>query len=181
MVQGVTNVVVAGVGGQGIMTLARWLGRAAAALGLDVRIAEVHGLSQRGGSVEVHLRFGERVRSPTISEGDADYVLALEALEALRAFRYLKQSSLLISNKRVIQVPGRYVDPSSVFSALGSLPFVRLVPAYDIALKLGDPIYENAALLGYAATVMGLAAAVDWLDERNARAFREGAALAAKA
>jgi indolepyruvate ferredoxin oxidoreductase beta subunit len=175
----VTSVVVVGVGGQGVVTLARWLGRAAAAAGHDVRIAEVHGLSQRGGSVDVHIRFGERVRSPTVPEGGADYVIALEALEALRAFRYLREGSSLVVNKRVIQVPGKYVEPDLVFKSLVGKGFVvRIVPAYDIAVKLGDPLYENAVMFGYAAALLGLAGAVDWLDERNLKAFREGVSLA---
>ncbi len=174
----VTSIVVVGVGGQGVMTLARWIGRAALAAGYDVKIAEVHGLSQRGGSVEVHVRFGERVYGPIVSEGDADYVAALEALEALRAFRYLKEGALLVVNKRVIQVPGRYMDPEQIYAALSSYKNSRLIPAFNIAVKLGDVVYENAVLLGYLTKILGLDAYVDWLDERNKKAFEEGRRLA---
>ncbi|WP_193385957.1 indolepyruvate oxidoreductase subunit beta [Thermoproteus uzoniensis] len=174
----VTSVVIVGVGGQGVMTLARWLGRAAMAAGYDVKIAEVHGLSQRGGSVEVHVRLGDRVYGPVVSEGDADYVVAMEALEALRAFRYIGGNTVLVVNKRVIQIPGRYLDPEQVYKALQTYKNLRLVPAFDIAMKIGDPIYENSVLLGYLAKLLGVDERVDWLDERNRRAFDEGRRLA---
>ena len=82
-----TSIVIVGVGGQGALTLARWIGEAALAEGYDVRIAEIHGMSQRGGSVEVHVRFGTEVYAPIVEEGGADLVIALEAVEALRGFR----------------------------------------------------------------------------------------------
>lgn len=174
----VTSIVIVGVGGQGVMTLARWIGRAALAAGYDVKIAEVHGLSQRGGSVEVHVRFGERVYGPVVPEADADYVAALEALEALRAFKYIKDKTLLVVNKRIIQIPGRYMDPEQVYAALLSYKGTRLIPAFDIAVKLGDPIYENSVFLGFLTKILGLDGYVDWLDERNSRAFEEGRKLA---
>ncbi len=174
----VTSIVVVGVGGQGVMTLARWIGRAALAAGYDVKIAEVHGLSQRGGSVEVHVRFGERVYGPVVSEADADYVAALEALEALRAFKYIKEGGVLVVNKRIIQIPGRYVDPEQVYAALSSYARTRFIPAFDIAVKLGDPIYENSVIFGFMARMLGLDGYVDWLDARNLKAFEEGRKLA---
>jgi Pyruvate:ferredoxin oxidoreductase and related 2-oxoacid:ferredoxin oxidoreductases, gamma subunit len=174
----VTSVVVVGVGGQGVMTLARWLGRAAAAAGYDVKIAEIHGLSQRGGSVEVHVRFGDRVYGPVVPEGDADYVAAMEAVEALRAFRYLREDTVLVVNRRVIQIPGRFLDPEQVYRALQTHRYLRLVPAFDVAAKMGDPIYENSVLLGYLTRLLGIDGRVDFLDERNRRAFDEGRRLA---
>jgi indolepyruvate ferredoxin oxidoreductase beta subunit len=96
------SIVIVGVGGQGALTLARWIGEAALAEGYDVRIAEVHGMSQRGGSVEVHVRFGREVSAPIVEEAGADLVIALEAVEALRGFRNLKPSGVLVINKRVI-------------------------------------------------------------------------------
>ncbi len=100
-----TSIVIVGVGGQGALTLARWIGEAALAEGYDVRIAEIHGMSQRGGSVEVHVRFGREVYAPIVVEAGADLVIALEAVEALRGFRYLKPGGVLVINKRVIQPP----------------------------------------------------------------------------
>jgi indolepyruvate ferredoxin oxidoreductase beta subunit len=97
-----TSIVIVGVGGQGALTLARWIGEAALAEGYDVRIAEIHGMSQRGGSVEVHVRFGREVYAPIVEEAGADLVIALEAVEALRGFRYLKPGGVLVINKRVI-------------------------------------------------------------------------------
>ena len=97
-----TSIVIVGVGGQGALTLARWIGEAALAEGYDVRIAEIHGMSQRGGSVEVHVRLGREVSAPIVEEAGADLVIALEAVEALRGFRNLKPSGVLVINKRVI-------------------------------------------------------------------------------
>lgn len=94
-----TSIVVMGVGGQGVLTLARWIGEATLSKGYDLRIAEVHGMSQRYGSVEVHVRFGKVVYAPIVEEGGADYVVALEAVEALRACKYLKPGGILIVNK----------------------------------------------------------------------------------
>ncbi|MEM1597371.1 MAG: indolepyruvate oxidoreductase subunit beta [Pyrobaculum sp.] len=173
----VTSVVVVGVGGQGVLTLARWLGESAMAAGYDVRIAEVHGMSQRGGSVEVHVRFGEEVHAPIVEEGGADYVVAMEALEALRGYKYLSPRGVLVVNKRVIQPPGRWYDVAQVVEAIAKSEVRHyVVPAFEIALQLGSPIYENAVLLGFAAKLMGLPMPPS-LDDKNKEAFLRGAAL----
>ncbi|ACB39790.1 indolepyruvate oxidoreductase subunit beta [Pyrobaculum neutrophilum] len=173
-----TSVVFVGVGGQGVVTLARWVGEAALSAGYDVRIAEIHGVSQRGGSVEVHLRFGE-VYAAVVEEGGADYVVALEALEALRAYRYLKEGGLLVVNRRVIQPPGRWFNVEEVVEAIkrsGARSCV--VPCFDVALELGSPVYENAVMLGILARLLGLPQPPG-LDGRNREAFQRGFNLGA--
>lgn len=172
-----TSLVIVGVGGQGALTLARWIGEAALAAGYDVRIAEIHGMSQRGGSVEVHVRFGKEVYAPVVEEGGADYVVALEAVEALRAYKYLKPSGVLVANKRVIQPPGRWVDPQLVLEAITKSGIKAYVlPCFDMAMELGSPIYENAVMLGAVSKLLNLPMP-ESLDERNREAFRRGARL----
>ncbi|WP_333638992.1 indolepyruvate oxidoreductase subunit beta [Pyrobaculum aerophilum] len=170
-----TSLVIVGVGGQGVLTLARWIGEAALAEGYDVRIAEVHGMSQRGGSVEVHVRYGKDIYAPIVEEGGADYVIALEALEALRAYKYLKRGGELIVNKRVIQPPGNWLEEEEIFKAiLTSGVKSYIVPCFDIAIELGSPLYENAVMLGFFSQLAGLPMPPS-LDERNREAFRRGA------
>jgi indolepyruvate ferredoxin oxidoreductase beta subunit len=106
-----TSIVIVGVGGQGVLTLARWIGEAALTKGYDVRIAEVRG----GGSVEVHVRFGKEVYAPVVEEDGADFVVALEAV---RAYRYLRPGAVLLVNKRVIQPPGRWYDLEELIKAI---------------------------------------------------------------
>jgi len=172
-----TSIVVVGVGGQGVLTLAKWIGEAAMTEGYDVRIAEIHGMSQRGGSVEVHVRFGREVYAPIVEEGGADFVIALEAVEALRAFRYLKPGGVLVVNKRVIQPPGRWYDLGEVIEAIRtSWPKTYIAPCYDVALGLGSALYENSVMLGFVSQLLGLPMPPS-LDEKNRTAFHQGAQL----
>ncbi len=169
-----TSIVIVGVGGQGVLTLARWIGEAALAEGYDVRIAEVHGMSQRGGSVEVHVRFGKEVYAPIVEEGGADFVVALEAV---RAYRYLRQGAVLLVNKRVIQPPGRWYDLGELIEAIkNSWPRPYVMPCYDAALELGSALYENSVMLGFLSQLLGLPMPSS-LDERNQAAFRKGMQL----
>lgn len=169
-----TSVVLVGVGGQGVLTLARWLGEAALYEGYDVRIAEVHGMSQRGGAVEVHVRYGTEVYSPTVEEGGADVVAALEALEALRGLRYLKDGGVLVVNKRLIPPQAAAPSLEEVLNALeNSGVKVFIIPAFDTALRLGSPLYENSVMLGFLCALLGLPMPPS-LDDRNREAFRQG-------
>lgn len=172
-----TSIVIVGVGGQGVLTLARWLGEAAMAEGYDVRIAEVHGMSQRGGSVEVHVRIGREVYAPIVEEGGADFVIALEALEALRAYRYLKPNGILVVNKRIIQPPGKWYNLNDTLDAIRRSGIkTYIVPCYDIALELGSVLYENSVMLGFVSKLLGLSMPPS-LDENNRKAFLRGMSL----
>lgn len=93
----VKSVLIVGVGGQGTLLASRLLGNAMVAAGHDVKVSEVHGMSQRGGSVETYVRYGEKVYSPVIEKGGADYILAFEQLEAARYLPYLKKEAPLSS------------------------------------------------------------------------------------
>lgn len=97
------NIVLAGVGGQGTLVAGKLLGQAAILQGLDVKVSEVHGMAQRGGSVITYVRMGEKVFSPVIEAGTADYILAFEELEAMRWSGLLRRGGVLLVNRQQIQ------------------------------------------------------------------------------
>ncbi len=109
------NVIFAGVGGQGVILASKILMEAAMNAGFDVKESEVHGMAQRGGSVDCHVRFGEKVYSPLIEKGTADYIVCLELLEAMRKLEYLSDTGTLIVNKEKI-------DPAPVQAGLEKYP-----------------------------------------------------------
>ena len=92
------NIMIVGVGGQGTLLTSRIIGKVALNAGYDVKISEVHGMAQRGGSVVTFVRFGEKVCEPIVEEGDADILIAFERLEALRYAHFLKKEGVLIVN-----------------------------------------------------------------------------------
>jgi len=145
------NIVIVGVGGQGLITFGRVLGEACIRRGIDIRIAETHGMSQRGGAVEVFVRIGYGVRAPLVSPGQADYVVATEVLEALRGVRYLKKCGWILISDIILPPPlAKNVPlPEDIITALKKLPLnVIQVPADAIARKVGDVRTMNMAMLG---------------------------------
>ena len=101
-----TNIMIVGVGGQGTLLASRILGNAVIRMGYDVKVSEVHGMSQRGGSVVTYVKYGEKVHSPIIDNGEADIVLAFELLEAYRALPVLKADGrLIVNNQRINPMP----------------------------------------------------------------------------
>lgn len=150
---GITNVLFAGVGGQGIILASKILAECAFATGYMVRESELHGMAQRGGSVTSHVRFGEEVYSPLIHRGKADFLVALEELEGLRYAYYLKQQGRVILNHRRIIPSSINPDsaqyPEEVKSQLEAMDFyVDDVDASEIAKNLGNPKVENIILIG---------------------------------
>ena len=145
------NIYLTGVGGQGLITFASVIGQAAVDSGLRVTVAETHGLSQRGGAVDVHVRIGE-AHSPLIPMGGADVVVAFELIEALRALPYTNPGTVLIANRRLIPPPafrGRLPKPEDVEAEIkGRVAWAHFINAYDYAVKLGNPIFENMVMLG---------------------------------
>ena len=97
-----TNIMIVGVGGQGSLLASKLLGAVLLSEGYDVKVSEVHGMSQRGGSVETYVRFGEKVYSPIITQGEADFILSFEKLEAARWASYLKKGGEIIVNTQEI-------------------------------------------------------------------------------
>ena len=160
MTSKVFNVYLCGVGGQGLVLLSNVIGNACARAGVKAITGEQHGLSQRSGSINIHLRIGEGRRSPLIAIGDADVVLALEALEALRSVEYLKDGGVVLMNTRV-QHPvaeteshagdetAKYFSAVDVKERLSKVTEnISAIDALDIAKSVGNPLSENMVMLG---------------------------------
>jgi indolepyruvate ferredoxin oxidoreductase beta subunit len=148
------NIVVVGVGGQGALTTSGIIARAAMRAGLNVVTAETHGMAQRGGSVEVHVRIGD-VRAPLIPEGGADVMIALEPAEALRYAKFLNKNTLVILNTRKIIPPSvtagtaKYPELDEIIGELRKVtPRVIPVNASEIAEKAGSVLATNVVVVG---------------------------------
>jgi indolepyruvate ferredoxin oxidoreductase beta subunit len=140
-----------GVGGQGTILASDVLAKVAAGSGLDVKLSEVHGMSQRGGSVDTVVRFGERVFSPTIDPGVADHLVSFELIEAGRWLHWLKPGGRLVVNNRVIaslpMLTGDWGMPTGLEAALAYEGAV-LLDAEELACEAGSPRSANVVLLG---------------------------------
>lgn len=155
------NIIIVGVGGQGIILASELMAEAALLAGYDVRKSEVHGMAQRGGSVSSHVRFGKRVLSPLIELGQADIMLAFEKVEALRACEFLKRGATIIMNDMEI-VPttvslGAGSYPERVSERLRDLGFtVHLVDAQEKAEAAGTVKAANVVLLASLASFLNI-------------------------
>lgn len=149
------NIIVNGVGGQGLMTLLKIISAAAIKEGLDVKTSELHGLSQRGGAVEAHLRFGKKVFSPLVSKGGADLIISLETQEALVVSYYAskKTETVIVVNQYRTPTFTENIPDDKVLSDLKKISKeVVLVPASDICQKeLNNPVVSGIFILGLAA------------------------------
>lgn len=147
------NILIVGVGGQGTLLASRFLGAAAALLGKDVKLSEVHGMSQRGGSVITCVKIGDKIYSPLIAEGEADIILSFEQAEAARWLPYLKKGGTVITNTQKIEsmpvISGKAVYPDNVLEVLESSGIQLIaLDALSIAEKCGSPKAVNVVLLG---------------------------------
>lgn len=151
------NILLAGVGGQGVLSLAAVIAKAAMAAGLEVRQSEVHGMSQRGGGVQAHLRIADGpVYSDLIPSGGADMILSMEPLEALRYLPVLRPDGVVVTaSEPVVNIPD-YPDLESVLAAIRALPSAKIVDAEEIAKQAGNPKAVNMALVGAAGTWLPL-------------------------
>lgn len=143
----------AGVGGQGILLAGEILCHVFMEEGLDVKKSEVHGMSQRGGSVTSHVRCGPRVFSPLIPEGQADVLMGFEALEALRWLHFLKKDGVLLVNRQQINpttvTSGRMAYPKRIYEELKRRhPRLRVVDGLKLARRAGDVRAVNSVLVG---------------------------------
>lgn len=162
------DIILAGVGGQGILTIATILGAAALNRGWHLKQAEVHGMSQRGGDVVSTVRFGAEVFSPLPAVGETDYILAFEKLEALRQARFLAPRGIVLVNdfvwKPLPVAAGFEAYPEDVVERLkqraGELV---VIPATDIATRLGNEKASNVVLIGLLASRMKIAKET-WLE-----------------
>ncbi len=148
-----TNVLFAGVGGQGIILASDLLAEAALAAGLEAKKSEVHGMAQRGGSVVSHVRFGPRVWSPLIPEGEADFLVAFEEMEALRYLSLMRPGGMALINRQRIytlaMLLGDQPYPAEAGRPIPGLPVEMLfVDGPELAARAGHPRTVNVALLG---------------------------------
>jgi indolepyruvate ferredoxin oxidoreductase beta subunit len=151
------NIILAGVGGQGVLSLATVIAAAADRAGLKVRQSEVHGMAQRGGSVLAHLRISDRtIHSDLVPRGRADLILAMEPLEALRYTDYLSAEGAVVSGIETIRNIDSYPEIGSILSPLRSIAKHRLINTADLARQAGHPKSANLVLVGAASAYLPL-------------------------
>ena len=152
------NIMIVGVGGQGTLLTSRILGGITVENGYDVKLSEVHGMAQRGGSVVTYVRYGEKVTEPIVEEGQADVLIAFEKLEALRYAHFLKKDGVIIVNDQKIDpmsvVTGVAKYPEGIIEHLSEKYKVISVDAQKEALELGNSRVFNVIILGVAASKM---------------------------
>lgn len=161
------NIMIVGVGGQGTLLTSRILGGITVDAGYDVKLSEVHGMAQRGGSVVTFVRYGESVAEPIVEEGQADVLIAFEKLEALRYAHFLKKDGAIVVNDHRIDpitvVTGMAEYPEGILEELKKNHRVYQVNAMEEALKLGNAKVFNIIVLGVAAKHMDFSKEA-WLE-----------------
>lgn len=188
------NIMIAGVGGQGTLLASKVLGSLFLSQGYDVKVSEVHGMAQRGGSVVTYVRYGDQVASPIIDRGEADVLLAFELLEAARWVSWLKPEGTLIANtQRILPMPvitGAASYPENLAERLGEICWDPiLVDALTPAEEAGSAKAVNVVLLGILSAVLGAPPEEAWITvltehlkptlvEMNRDAFRRGRKMA---
>lgn len=146
------NIMIVGVGGQGTLLASRILGNVVINEGYDVKLSEVHGMSQRGGSVVTYVKYGDKVYSPIIDEGEADIILAFEMLEAYRAMPYLKKGGVMIANTQQIDpmpvITGACAYPEDIEGKMKKKINLVTADALSLAQKAGNIKAVNVVLIG---------------------------------
>ncbi len=153
------DVILAGVGGQGVLSVAAIIARGALKAGLEVRQSEVHGMAQRGGAVQAHLRLSDRpIAADLVGRGRADLILAMEPLEGLRYLGWLAPEGLLITAGEPVRNIPDYPDPAEVLAQVRRLPRARLVDAEALARQAGSARATNMVMVGAASADLPVAA-----------------------
>ncbi len=146
------NIMIVGVGGQGTLLASRILGSAIIKQGFDVKVSEVHGMSQRGGSVVTYVKYGDEVHSPIVDKGEADIILAFELLEAYRALPYLRKGGKIIVNDQIINpmpvITGAMDYPTDIKEKLTKSADTVIIDALEKATKAGNFKAVNVVLIG---------------------------------
>jgi indolepyruvate ferredoxin oxidoreductase beta subunit len=185
------NIFLSGVGGQGTILASNILGNVLLEAGFDVKKAEVHGMAQRGGDVTTHFRYGKDVYSPLIKQGDADFLVSFELLEALRYINWVKPGGRIILNNHTILPPevnlGKMKYPDDVVETFRKhfKKNVWVINGRDIARELGNVQVANVVLIGALSNFFPDLKAEQWikviksilpskLHDINVRAFHEG-------
>ena len=150
---------VVGVGGQGTLLTSRIIGKTALAAGYDVKLSEVHGMAQRGGSVVTFVRYGEKVYEPVCEEGTVDVLISFERLEALRYAHFLKSDGVIVVNDARIDpmtvVIGAKEYPENILENLEKEHELHAIDAHSAALSLGNAKVLNSVMLGFASSYIG--------------------------
>jgi len=189
-----TDIILAGVGGQGILSIAAIIGAAAVEKGLYLKQAETHGMSQRGGAVVSHLRIADYpVASDLIPLGGADVILSVEPMESLRYLPYLTKNGWLVSNSTTFENIPDYPDFAEIEKEINTLPHAVLLDADKIAKDLGNPRGSNMVMLGAASSFLHftddeMEKAITSIFQRkgadvvdlNIKAYRAGREISAK-
>ena len=166
VLDGTKTILLVGVGGQGTILAGQLLAMVAADAGLDVKVSEIHGMSQRGGSVSTIVRVGEKVESMVCDPGCADIVVAFEAVEALRAQQFLREGgTMFVNDEQIVPVSvhvGNFTMPSDATERLDAIGAVR-IDAGEIARAAGSPRSTNVVLVGALSTALPFEVA-DWED-----------------
>jgi len=187
-----TNIILAGVGGQGILTIAAVLDTAALASDLNLKQSEVHGMSQRGGAVQSHVRISDtEIHSDLIPQGKADIIISVEPMEALRYLPFLKKDGYLVTDSNPFENIPDYPKLEELYNEIKLLPNNILIDAKKIAKDLGNSKATNIVLLGAASSLLpldegSLVQAIKTLFERkgdrvvnkNIEAFNKGKEIA---
>ena len=154
------NIMIVGVGGQGTLLASRIIGNVVIEMGYDVKLSEVHGMSQRGGSVVTYVKYSNKVYSPIVDKGEADIILAFEMLEAYRALPYLKIGGNIISNTQEINpmpvITGASKYPIDIDKKLAKVANTTFVDAASLAKEAGNIKAVNVVLLGVMARKMDI-------------------------
>ena len=168
------NILMVGVGGQGTILASKLMTLALLDEGYDVKMSEIHGMSQRGGSVSSQIRYGKEVHSPVVELGGADIIVSFELVEAIRSLEYLKPDGLMIVNDYKILplsvISGNAEYPQDTLGMLSSKVNTLSLDAFSIAVELGNPKVMNIVLLGAVARKLGIND-IDWnrIIEQNVK------------
>ena len=185
------SVLLVGVGGQGTILVSKLLTAGLVKAGFDVKMSEIHGMSQRGGSVSTHVRYGEKVYSPVIEEGEADLLISFEKMEAIRWLKFLKpEGHLIVNNYKINHLTvliGKEIYPEKEIDEELKLLSATVINAFDKASEIGNIKVMNVILLGTVVKIMNLED-IDWEEiirnnvkakfiDVNIKAFNEGIKL----
>ena len=185
------SVLLVGVGGQGTILVSKLLTSGLVKAGFDVKMSEIHGMSQRGGSVSTHVRYGEKVYSPVTEEGEADLLISFEKMEAIRWLKFLKpEGHLIVNNYKINPLPvliGKEIYPEKEIDEELKFLSATVINAFDKASEIGNIKVMNVILLGTVVKMMNLED-IDWEEiirnnvkkkfiDVNIKAFNEGIKL----
>jgi len=185
------SILLVGVGGQGTILAGKILTTGLLTKGYDVKMSEIHGMSQRGGSVSTHVRYGDKVYSAVIEKGGADVLISFEQMEAMRWLSYLKPDGRAVINSQVILpqsvLTGQATYPEGIIEAIQAKVDTTVLDATKEAADVGNPRGQNVLLVGVAAKMLGLDG-IDWnaiitqnvraqFVDMNQKAFERGYSL----